>query len=405
MANFIGHTRYSLWKPGNASWKASAGNVFRSESEYRDYLFSEERLSLRASIFIESSLPQLAAGSVNHNYHHVVSYSDLLPLKHQELLEAAAEKYDFLVLDRHTNHSLDLAQFAAEKFGRGSVYGQFKLDDDDVLSVKYFDHMSRYLSSSFVGMQVSFALGFTGIMHESSISRLSQSYYPMINLGLLGVNQINGDGSLLGPAWVAHTRSDRSNPVILDSTAPLYFRALHATNDRSVDGPESLSAARKEVARLPQVDESGREDFAAHFPFLISNMPRMSKSVLFQGSQSVVDETLIEFDVPRRNFRVGAEFTYGVHNSKVVSLMRFDLMDANGKALAATEDIDAYGLSRSSDPRAGFFRYIRSSPGSVSLTGSVELPPGIYCKSVAIVRWGKNSDEVDITLNRFEVYG
>lgn len=400
MTNFIGYTRYSLWKPGASSWKASNGQFYKSEEEYRDYLYSDARLNLRASIFVGLSLPQLAAASKKHNLFHVVSYSDSLPEKHQDILEQAAEEYPFLLLDRQTSTALDIGLLAKEKFGGRSVFGQYRLDDDDVLSVDFFDRVSRYVAPPFVGMQVSLASGYTGILSAGKLSKLSHLYSPMIALGLLGVNEVREDGSINGPSWVRHTQSDRSNPVILDSREPVYFRALHASNDRSVNGipDQSIAQAQNELSRLRQVNDDELEGFTSSFPSMAGALPRYTRSEVFTRSSQLDDEILIELDAPKSRFRFSAKLFYGDHDAKVVTLFRFNLVDAQGAPVSTSQPFEAYGLSRSSDKSAGFFKYINSRPGQVTVSGEIELPLGIACESLSLVRWGSKSQGVPVTL-------
>src|SRR5699024_123586 len=97
---FIGQTRFSLFMPGSSAWRASDNTRFRSESEYLEYLYSEERLEARAKLFFDFSLPQLADAARGYDVTHLVSYSDSLPAKYQRQLEEAAAGYDFLQLDR-----------------------------------------------------------------------------------------------------------------------------------------------------------------------------------------------------------------------------------------------------------------------------------------------------------------
>ena len=90
---FYGATRYGLFSPGSLSWKTSGGGVFPTPDAYMHYLFSAERLDLRADIFLRRSVPALAEMAEGHDYKHFVLYSALLPKRHQDLLFEAAARY------------------------------------------------------------------------------------------------------------------------------------------------------------------------------------------------------------------------------------------------------------------------------------------------------------------------
>ena len=62
---FYGVTRYSLFSPGSPSWKTSRSGVFKTQEQYKDYLFSEQRLQMRADVFFGKSVPALAAMAEN----------------------------------------------------------------------------------------------------------------------------------------------------------------------------------------------------------------------------------------------------------------------------------------------------------------------------------------------------
>ena len=51
----------------------------RHRHAYMHYLFSEERLDLRAEMFLLRSVPALASMAEGHDYKHFVLYSALLP--------------------------------------------------------------------------------------------------------------------------------------------------------------------------------------------------------------------------------------------------------------------------------------------------------------------------------------
>ena len=93
---FVGHTRFSLFVPDSASWRASNEHTGFSEDEYRDYLYDHARLALRTDIFLNHTVPTLAKAAEGFDVKHVVSFSESLPQKFKEQLQEAADKFNVL---------------------------------------------------------------------------------------------------------------------------------------------------------------------------------------------------------------------------------------------------------------------------------------------------------------------
>lgn len=403
--NFIGHTRYSLFKPGSTKWRATNGSGYRDDEAYRAYLFSEERLSIRAEMFIGRSLPALEIASKDYNFRHVVSYSTDLPEKYKRSLEAAAQRFSFLVLDQQgpDDSGLDIDILAQETFPQSAPYGVFRLDDDDILAISFFERMAAFIRAEFVGMQVSLPLGFTGIIEGGKYRNIAQMYSPLIALGLLGIHQRQQDGRLVAPKWVSHPKSDRANPVIFDAREPVYFRGLHVGNDTGItrDGGTPIQAAYKELSRYRPLSSTEVSDFKVMFPTLGDSVPATSELSLFEGIGVLEDELRFEFPEPVSRFTVTAHLRFSDHPGKLNSLLRFDLRDETG-TLLQNQEIDVIGLARSKSPKAGYFKYVYSQAGPVSTRGEIELPSGISCDAVTLVRWG--DENTNIILERISVH-
>ena len=269
---FIGHTRFSLFEPNSGAWVASNNSRFANEDDYRRYLFSDERLGLRAQIFIDYSLPILALASTGHSYYHVVSYSEELPTKYEKILEDAARRYPFLVLNKYVGgHCKSNTHHVAARLynpetgdrARGEPIGLFRLDDDDLLSVEFFNRMATHIRPDNVGYQVTFARGVTALYKNGAFENMRESYHPMNSMGLLSIGRVTSTGQFELPREVAHNKSDRANPVILDSRHIGYLWVRHETQDTTLlfDGP---SRTLDEMNRFPALPKD--VDLPALFP-------------------------------------------------------------------------------------------------------------------------------------------
>lgn len=268
---FIGHTRFSVHQHGsgyfNATRDADAGAGF-TEDEYTSWLYSETRLAPRTEIFTTLSLPQLALAARDHDVVHFVSYSPSLPAHHQQALKEAAEKHPFLRLNETTKPvnstpSRKLVEEALAERNQGSrPFGVYRLDDDDLLSVRYFDQMAPYVTPRHVGWWVSLGTGFSAIRVDGKYAYTRELYYPKSAFGPMAIAAVNRDGEIENLSAPKHTVMDKFNPTILDSRQPAYFHIRHESQDSTVKGsiapfyPEAMSRILGEgPADLAQVSE------------------------------------------------------------------------------------------------------------------------------------------------------
>lgn len=402
--NFIGHTRYSLWKPGSSKWRATNGSRFQSEEEYREYLFSEGRLALRSEIFLNRSLPALAIASENFNFKHVVSFSSELPSRYKNQLLNAAKKYDFLLLDEQntTDSGISVDELAESIFPKNSPYAVFRLDDDDILATNFFDLLKPYVRTEFAGMQVSMPSGFTGIIEGSRFRNIASMYSPLIALGLAGIHWKSPEGDLIAPRWVSHPKSDRANPVIMDARNPVYFRGLHLGNDTGItrDGTSAMQEAYKELGRYRPVTSVELELFESLFPTMKEGVVKYTEELLFEGLHLLEEEVKFLLPSPMQRFSIHGSFRFSEHPGKLNSLLRFELRNSNNEIVTDSQ-LKTVGLAYSKSPKAGYFRYIYSQAGEVLTRGDIELPEGIFCTAVTLVRWG--SENTEIILERLSV--
>lgn len=268
---FVGHTRFSLFSPSSNSWVASRDGRFGSADEYRAYLFSDERLKPRADVFLNFTVPMLGLASRDHDFVHVVSFSDSLPDQYKARLEAAADEHHFLVLDEVPagGSTRNVARIAREMMDRGGVdyrtpFGSMRLDDDDVLSADYFDQMASYITPDHVGYVVTLARGITAIYEGGRFYFARDAVFPLHSKGHLSVCAWGDPGHLRSPAPAAHIHSDRSNPVILDSRKVSHLWTRTLTQDGALLGADPAGSMLREMGRYPEA----ADDLLGAFPIL-----------------------------------------------------------------------------------------------------------------------------------------
>lgn len=234
---FIGHTRFSLFSPDSVAWRASNGSRFDSVTEYTEYLFADARLAPRFDIFLNYSLPLLAEAAEGFNVRHIVSYAQELPAKWEEHLILAAENYPFLILDKNTDGASTASLRLIIQEGGvlpGGAFTTYRLDDDDLLPIDYFEQINPYVRAENAGMMVSLGEGVTALYFDGQFYNPRKCYAPMIAIGLASICRVNHDGSLTQPSNASHNMSDRSNPVVLDSRKVGFMWTRHPTQDSTL---------------------------------------------------------------------------------------------------------------------------------------------------------------------------
>ncbi len=386
---FLGHTRFSLLRPHSDAWRVSNGS-FATDAEYRDYLFSDRRMARRCDIFLNLSLPQIAAAATRWPIRHVVSYSDSLPEKYRRQLALAAARHPFLILDEQTATSIGVkderelvARFAPSSPG---VVGAYRLDDDDLLSADYFEQVAPYMRPDNAGMLVSLAAGLTSLHDEDGrFSAFRESYVPMIAIGLLSICRVEGDGSVVAPVWSPHSRADRHNPVILDSRRPSYLWIRHQDQDTTMDygEVEAISRVLDHLAARPLVEDVAVDEL---FPALAPRIRPMERVELTAAPHDLVDPFSVAFDHPVQGmFNLSVEVTCGagvVANNVLVSL---DIVDGDGRIPAPEQRVA--GAAWSPNPGIGFYRYVPTQEGARTSTHDLILPPGYSCRGLTLRIW------------------
>lgn len=258
-AYLVGVTRFSLLLPNASFWNLS--NSAESPESYARSLYDEERLTARLKIFSEISLPQLASQTVSANYRHVVQFSTSLPRYCQEALAELAETYSFLRIQCsdsaavHASTVVDSFRDMVPSDQRHDArLAWFRLDDDDVVSTKYFERILPYVENEPPGRVVSLGLGYSMIYHREQLWDVRADYRPKNSIGQLYICRFDGSGErLIEPPRQNHAQIDKWAPTILDSRAPSFITVVHPLQDGRVrlSYDDAIAAVDAEQAAKP----------------------------------------------------------------------------------------------------------------------------------------------------------
>ena len=388
---FIGHTRYSLFIPQSGAWKASNGSRFQNSEDYRNYLYSDERMNLREKIFLEASIPALAKAAEGFDLRHIVSFSESLPERRKDALREAADIYDFVVLEElpDGNQPRDRVETVKSFLTKGSVFGEYRLDDDDILANDYFRRMAEYVREDLVGYVISFPLGIEAILANGKAMNLREMHYPMYGLGLLYVCKKLIDGGVKRPSSSSHTKVDRHNPTILDARSLAYIRFNHSSQDNSMtaEADAELSRIAASMEKFPLLREGF--DLATHFP-TVADWVVDGSDTLLSGDLAKDKVTLPE---QMQGFKLTLDARFPSSAKPNQYLLSFDLVDSAGNQIPLGRP--GLGLGASTDPNVGYFRYLASQPGEQRLKEFIFLPNGVTAASVRLVKW-RNDEDVTI---------
>ena len=348
-------------------------------------------MDVRERIFLGASIPALARAAEGFELRHVVSYSESLPEKRKDALRKAAEQYPFLVLEELPDgvQPRDRVETVGNYLTKGTVFGEFRLDDDDILSNDYFERMGDYVTDNLVGYVVSFPLGIEAILAEGKAMNLREMHYPMYGLGLLYVCKKLADGRIRRPSSSSHTKVDRHNPTILDARRLSYVRFNHSTQDNSMSATSDadLSRIAAGMEKYPQL----RDGFN-----LEESFPTIARWVA-DGADTVLEGHItgdgVKLPSALRGFKITLDAEFPPSAKPNQYLLSFDLTGRDGSPLPLGEP--GVGLGASTDPEVGYFRYLNSQPGRRELKEFVFLPDGVAADKVRLVKW-RNDEAVTV---------
>lgn len=392
---FIGHTRFSLFVPDSGAWRASNGGDFSSADEYKAYLYSEKRLDLRSFVFLEHTVPTLQKAAEGFEVTHIVSFSSSLPKKYKQKLQETAEKYDVIRLDElpDGDNGYGTPSKVAAELGIEGVFGRYRLDDDDILSTDYFHLVDNYLKPEYVGMTVSLPLGIEAVLDKGRFFNLREAHVPMNSMGLLYVCSRDKSGQISSPKGGPHDKSDRYDPVIIDSRGYGYLRCIHSGQDNAM---RYLSGSVMEYL----LDGMAKFPPAADFPKLRENFPTVASQLEGDSrveeisvQENLTEDIFFELEKPSKNISLLVN-GQAAPTTGHPALVSFTFVDKFGHRVPTYRKIEGIGASK--NPDIGHFVYLTKGGGEFRSLVSLHLGHGYQVKAFKIVGLGSQTSETNI---------
>lgn len=407
---FIGTTRFSLFQPGSNAWNLTKRATDNSGPSLEDLLYAPERIEPRLDIFINLSLPLIASAASEHLIKHTVLYSDEMPSKYKSQLEDAAQEYEFLVLNKHVDGKPDPRipgphMSAKKHFGDNATYGIYRLDDDDLLAVNFFNEASRYLNPEFAGMRLSFASGVTGLYEDGKFSYLKATYHPMIAIGLMSICHRVDAHTIVQPADAPHILSDRYDPVVVDARQPMFFWTRHADQDTDFGTGVSKKAAREKI--LKELNARTSVDDTDEVSKLFPTIEERLQVTVFEplSTEDVqVGDLPVSLPIPACARVIELKLTVDAPegNPPRGGLVAFEFERIDGGRLDV-EEVAVEGLNLSPNPGIGWYKYLATSGGTTSQTVTVSIASMHRIKRIRLMKFGPGAMNYTIRDLKFGV--
>lgn len=387
---FFGITRFSLFLPNSTAWylsKDTVDNELKIQA-YKDKLFSSSRLEERIDIFFNISLPTLLRMKKNYQYYHILQISDEMPTHYKKIIKQSCEKYSFVILqevDRYGHSQKTLEKIILDKLqGRKRCFGLFSLDDDDVLSIDYFDKANIYIDDKFKGHVASFGTGITGLLTQGNIVKEPRvCYEPKINIGLLRICWINNNKVHI-PALGNHKYVDKFSPTLLDSREIMYYWCKHLNQDSSRSFNDKQHQMNLILADLEKCEKISIDEFLKNkFPLLNFKTEEELTTVINHDIETTLNKDLL-LNFNKINGKISIEFNVNIENF-------LNVVDANRALIASFEFADepdvVATLSKSQDRDIGFFKYIALYPQSNIAKLEFFIPEQLALKTIRLRKW------------------
>ncbi|MGP5660961.1 glycosyltransferase [Psychrobacter celer] len=233
--------RYSiLSRKAARSWKIGQRDI----NDYRQMLFSDERLDLHENIFFDLTLHSVdeAIKNSNSNVKLIMFISNELPDIRKKKLYNAAKEREYLNIKELTLNDDTLVSMGDEVVNLVSkhhgevVYATVRLDDDDALHPHFLQRLDEYIEPAYVGKCVSFSNGYAGLFDGSKFTAFHTMNAINNAQGLTAISMKMTNGEIKGlksiyNSGVSHSRTHWKVPVVADGAKPMYIRTVHAQGD------------------------------------------------------------------------------------------------------------------------------------------------------------------------------
>lgn len=255
--------RYSVLSKNNNAWVIGRDNGFE---EYKQELFSEERMTLHEQLFFNVTVPSLKNMSPDKTTILLFTSEELPEENMKKLIGLSEEMKNLEVIPLSSSGGVigKMQSHLTKKldsFDQDICYATIRLDDDDALADDFESEIYKYIDPLYRGHAVSFSNGYEGIYEDGGYSVFTERKSPKIAMGLSFI-QVYEKGSGLKDISVYglgnHTKVDDKYPTVINPIKPMYIRTVHAGSDIFANSFSKKTSALRSIESFSYAEISDR---------------------------------------------------------------------------------------------------------------------------------------------------
>lgn len=231
-ARYRAVVRFSVFDP-EGSWRAAKG-AFTGPDDYRDHLWSPERLQPRLRVLGRYAAPIYQRMAAERDFRVLVLHSPELPEPWAGELHDLADRYPVLDLVAVPG-MVDLREPVRRSLagsGRSGTVVMLRVDDDDVLALDFLDQLAAYATPAHEKWCVSLSRGVAARLTASGPTDFRRHLIPFSSIGQAFVGSYRARGGLLElPPATPHTRVATRRPTIVDARTASWLQLRHPLQD------------------------------------------------------------------------------------------------------------------------------------------------------------------------------
>lgn len=366
---YIGCTRFSLFTPNSAAWHLAK----LSKEDYLKRLYNENRMQERFDIFFKRAAPIYAEMANKHFYKHIIQYSSFMPEKWITKLKEETSKYDFFVLSESNENISPLPILEILKNQKSGPLAYFRVDDDDILSTDYLEHLEKYNNKSFNGMIVSFGLGLIAAYKDGKYTDFRECHRRFLALGMAFIGCYDSENKKYTlPRGGNHEKVDMASPCIIDSREIVYIWTHHKNQDTKSGEKTNPNAVNHQLSKYKKINSTDK--YFSLFPTVFDEIKSFVNRKSLVTSQSDLkinkkDQAISLSSHDSSNiFNVNLKLKINENHKTKDTDKAFIL------SFSFEENINrAEGIALSPNKKIGWYRYIHLKDGASDLSFRIEL--------------------------------
>lgn len=247
--------RFSIFDPDWGGWRATNSGTFSSAQEYREWLWSDQRMNLRFAIFGQYAAPLYQAIGEHHDFRVLVQHSADLPAQWLDKLRDLERDYPALRLVELTGwqEARDTVHSDLKRDGASGPVVMLRVDDDDLLSTDFLDLLEPHVRDH-RGWCISLGRGLACRVRGTRLTDLRELHQPFSSVGQAYVGSYRRLLHRLDLSPLqSHRKVSQVLPTVVDSREVAFIQVRHPDQDTRI-GTDPKSAERSVRTALNKLE-------------------------------------------------------------------------------------------------------------------------------------------------------